>query len=93
MQSSVKILPVAWKNLKEIEDYYLTEFGDQTAIMVSNCILDVIERLEPRLGTETMDESLNELGFEMVMIKDYAVIFRQIHSVFYIYHIVQYEDE
>ena len=42
----VEILPAAWEDLKRIEDWYLVQFGVETALKVSGHILNVIERLE-----------------------------------------------
>lgn len=40
------ILPTAWEDLKRIEDWYLIQFDMETALKVSDHILDSIERLE-----------------------------------------------
>ena len=42
----VEILPTAWEDLKNIEDWYRLNFDNDIAEKVSNNILDVIERLE-----------------------------------------------
>ena len=89
MKCKVEILPSAWEDLKAIEDYYLIQFDVQTSIKVSNHILDVIERLEefPDSGSMTTDEWLNQQGYRMVICKKHIVIFKQINSVIYVYHI------
>ena len=46
MKYEIRILPSAWEDLKQIEDFYRVQFGEQTALKVINHILDVIERLE-----------------------------------------------
>lgn len=46
MKCKVEILPSAWEDLKKIEDYYILQFDVQTALKVSDHILDTIERLE-----------------------------------------------
>jgi len=46
VKCKIEILPSAWEDLKKIEDYYLIKFDLQTAINVSDHILDTIERLE-----------------------------------------------
>ena len=46
MAFKVQILPTAWEDLKRIEDWYFVQFGLQTALKVSDHILDAIERLE-----------------------------------------------
>ncbi|EOS70425.1 hypothetical protein C817_05801, partial [Dorea sp. 5-2] len=55
MKHRVEILPSAWEDLKKIEDYYILQFDVQTALKVSDHILDTIERLEqfPDSGSAT----------------------------------------
>ena len=74
----INILPAAWEDLKQIEDYYLMEFDAQTALKVSNHILDCIERLEehPDSGSLTPDEWLNQQGYRMVICKLHVAIYR-----------------
>ena len=36
----VEILPTAWEDLKSIEDYYLIEFGIESALKVTEQILN-----------------------------------------------------
>lgn len=43
MEYKVQILPTAWEDLKRIEDWYAVQFGIETALKVSEHILDVIE--------------------------------------------------
>ena len=95
MKCKVEILPSAWEDLKAIEDYYLIQFDVQTSIKVSNHILDVIERLEefPDSGSMTTDEWLNQQGYRMVVCKKHIVIFKQINSVIYVYHIADTQTE
>lgn len=45
-QYQVEILPTAWEDLKKIEDYYLIQFGVESAIKITDQILNSIERLE-----------------------------------------------
>ena len=95
MKCKVEILPSAGEDLKAIEDYYLIQFDVQTSIKVSNHILDVIERLEefPDSGSMTPDEWLNQQGYRMVICKKHIVIFKQINSVIYVYHIADTQTE
>ena len=68
-QYKVEILPTAWEDLKKIEDYYLLQFGVESAMKVTEQILDSIERLEsfPDSGSLTPDRWLNEQGYRMVI--------------------------
>ncbi len=95
MRYRVKILPSAWDDLKRIEDYYLIQFDAQTAIKVSDHILDAIERLEefPDSGSPTPDSWLNEQGYRMVICKKHVAIYRQIEDAVYIYHIADTQTE
>src|SRR5699024_2918300 len=95
MKCKVEILPSAWEDLKAIEDYYLIQFDVQTSIKVSNHILDVIERLEefPDSGSMTPDEWLKQQGYRMVICKKHIVIFKQVNSVIYVYHIADTQTE
>ena len=64
MKYNVEILPAAWEDLKKIEDWYLINFDVETAIKVSDHILDGIERLGdfPDSGSRAPDDWLNEQG-------------------------------
>ena len=57
-QYKVEILPTAWEDLKSIEDYYLLQFGVESAMKVTEQILNSIERLElyPDSGSLTPDK-------------------------------------
>lgn len=95
MKFKVQILSTAWEDLKKIEDYYLIQFDSQTAIKVSNHILDSIERLEefPNSGSYTPDEWLNEQGHRMVICEKHVASYHQIEDVIYIYHIADMQTE
>lgn len=91
----VKILPTAWEDLKHIEDWYLVQFGVETALKVSDSILDAIERLEtfPDSGSLTPDEWLNQKGYRMVICKKHVIIYKQMKNKVYVYHIVDTQTE
>ena len=95
MTYKVEILPTAWEDLKRIEDWYLVQFGAETALKVSDHILDTIERLEhfPDSGSLTPDAWLNRQGYKMIICKKHAVIYRQIEKSIYIYHIADTQTE
>ncbi|MBD5497719.1 MAG: type II toxin-antitoxin system RelE/ParE family toxin [Lachnospiraceae bacterium] len=95
MGYQVEILPTAWEDLKRIEDWYLIQFDMETALKVSNLILDAIERLEsfPNYGSVTPDEWLNEQGYRMVICGKHVTIYRQIGKIVYIYHIADTQTE
>lgn len=94
-QCKIEILPTAWEDLKRIEDHYAVQFGVESAIKVTNHILDSIERLEdfPESGSLTPDKWLNIQGYRMVICKKHVSIYRQISDVIYIYHIADTQTE
>ena len=91
----IEILPTAWEDLKKIEDYYAVKFDIQTAIKVSDHILNSIERLEgfPRSGSLTPDKWLNKQEYRMVICKKHVSIYKQIEDVVYIYHIADTQTD
>ena len=86
---NVEILPSAWEDLKSIEDCYAIQFDVDTAIKVSDSILDAIERLEsfPDSGSMTPDPWLNEQGYRMIICKKHVAIYRKISQTIFIYHL------
>lgn len=94
-QCRIEILPTAWEDLKKISDYYALRFGLDSAIIVSDHILDTIERLEvfPDSGSLTPDKWLNEQGYRMVICKKHVSIYRQIGDTIYVYHIADTQAE
>lgn len=95
MTYKVEILPTAWEDLKRIEDWYLVQFGVETALKVSNHILDGVERLEnfPDSGSLLPDDCLNQQGYRMIICEKHVVIYKEIGSVVYIYHIADIQTE
>lgn len=95
MVCKVKILPTAWEDLKKIEDWYLIQFGVETALKVSDNILDTIERLEqfPDSGSLTPDNWLNNMGYRMVICEKHVAIYKRIEDEVYVYHIADTQTE
>lgn len=95
MKHRVEILPSAWEDLKKIEDYYILQFDVNTALKVSEHILDTMERLEQfhDSGSATLDDWLNEQGYRMVICKKHIVIYRVIHEIVYVYHIADTQTD
>ena len=95
MKCKVEILPSVWENLKRIEDYYALNFDVETAIKVSDYILDTIEHLQdfPDSGSYTPDVWLNEYGYRMVICKKHVAIYRKIQDYIYVYHIADTQTE
>lgn len=95
MAYKVEILPTAWEDLKQIEDWYLIQFDTETALKVSDSILDAIEQLElfPSSGSLTPDEWLNQKGYRMLICKKHIIIYKQVKSKIYVYHIADTQTE
>ena len=95
MKYKVEILPTAWEDLKYIEDWYLVQFGVETAIKVSDHILDAMERLEsfPDSGSLIPDEWLNQQGYRMVICGKYIIIYKHIGKSVFVYHIADTQTE
>ena len=94
-QYKVEILPTAWEDLKSIEDYYLLRFGVESAMKVTDQILNSIERLElyPDSGSLTPDKWLNRKGYRMVISERYVSIYRLIEKIVYVCHIADTQTE
>ena len=94
-QYKVEILPTAWEDLKSIEDYYLLQFGVESAMKVTDQILNSIERLElyPDSGSLTPDKWLNRKGYRMVISERSVYIYRMIATRVYVYHIADTQTE
>lgn len=95
MKHEIKILPAAWEDLKRIEDYYILDFGVESALKVLDGILDAVERLAdfPDSGSSTPDEWLNSHGYKMVISKEYVAIYKKIGDDIYVYHIANTQTE
>lgn len=94
-QCKVEILPTSWEDLKKIEDYYLLQFGVETALKVTDSILNSIERLEfsPDSGSFTPDKWLNQQGYRMAICGRHISIYRWIGDTVYVYHIADTQTE
>lgn len=95
MRYKVEILPTAWEDLKQIEDYYFIQFDINTALSVTDNILNVIERLEdfPDSGSLTPDSWLNEMGYRIVICEKHVAIYKKIGEAVYVYHIADTQTE
>ena len=95
MVYKVEILPTAWEDLKFIEDWHLIQFGVETALKVSDQILDTIERLEhfPDSGSLTPDDWLNQLGYRMVICERHVAIYKQVGQTVYVHHIADTQTD
>ena len=94
-QYKIEILPAAWEDLKKIEDYYLLQFDVESALKVTDHILNSIDRLEtfPDSGSLTPDEWLNKQGYRMIIWQRFVSIYRQIGENIFVYHIADTQTE
>ena len=94
-QYKIEILPAAWEDLKKIEDYYLLQFDVESALKVTDHILNSIERLEtfPDSGSLTPDEWLNKQGYRMIIWQRFVSIYRQIGENIFVYHIADTQTD
>lgn len=85
----IEILPTALKDLEEIEDWYAEQFSAETAIKVSEDILNSIDNLRwfPNIGVFTPDDWLNEHGYRMLICGLHVAIYKMVDGIIYIYHI------
>lgn len=95
MTYKVEILPTAWEGLKRVEDWYLVQFGIETALKVSNHILDTLECLEsfPDSGSLAPDGWLNQQRYRMIICDKHVAIYRQIGDSVYVYHMADTQTE
>lgn len=95
MPYRVEILPTAWEDLKQMEDYYLIQFDVDTALKMSDNILNALERLEvfPESGSLRPDKWLNEMGYRMIICEKHVAIYKKIGEVVYVYHIADTQTE
>lgn len=89
MKHTIKLLPSAREDLKGIEDWYLMNFNAETALKVSDAILDAIQRLEdfPESGSYPRDEWGRKQGFRFVISGKHIAIYKEIDGAIYVYHI------
>ncbi len=95
MVYNVELLPSAWEDLKQIEDYYCLEFGVESSLKVSDAILDSVERLGEfqDSGSKTPDPWLNAQGYRMVVCGKFVSIYRKVENTVFIYHIANTQTE
>lgn len=87
MQYRLEILPSVYKDLENIQDWYVWKFSNQTAEKVTDHILDAVENLItfPNLGTITPDQELKQQGYRMLIMEKHIAIYKIIGDIIYIY--------
>ena len=94
-QYKVEILPYCVGRFEKYSGLHLLQFGVESAMKVTDQILNSIERLElyPDSGSLTPDKWLNRKGYRMVISERYVSIYRQIEKTIYVYHIADTQTE
>lgn len=91
MGYKIEILPEAWEDLKQLQDYYCLRFGPASAKKVRGHILETVKRLElfPDSGSRPPDAWLAENGYKMVICGRHIAIYKKFQEIktVYIYHI------
>ena len=84
-----KVLQAEQERIVGMKPWYLVQFDAETALKVSDSILDAIKQLEllPDSGSLTSDEWLNQKGYRMLICKKHVIIYKQVKSKIYVYHI------
>lgn len=91
MEYKITITPSAANDLRDIQDFYMSNSSEQTAEKVLDSILSSIEKLSdfPSLGyTLTFDDYIREMDYRIIISGNYGSIYRVIEDTIYIYHIV-----
>jgi len=86
----LSILIHAQRELEEIADIYFQLVGAESAIKITDTILDALEKLQtfPLMGTLSRDKELQQKGFRILVVGKYLCIYKVIEQTIYVYHIV-----
>lgn len=89
MPCKLQILPSARMDLAMIEDWYRANFDDDTALKVTNTIVDALERVTvfPDSGKPLLIFGLDRPGLRVVYCKRHAAVYRHLGDSVYVYHI------
>ena len=84
------ILAPAQRELEAIADIYSHLAGMDSAIKITDKILDALERLEafPLIGVLHHDRILRNQGYRTLVVDKYICVYRIIEKNIYVYHIV-----
>ena len=95
MKFRIKYLPRAIEDLQAIEDWYRLNFDDNTAVRITDSIVDTILRLEdfPNSGSIPSDAWAAQQGFRIVIAGRHVAIYKQEMDVLYIHHIADTRTE
>jgi len=87
---SVELLNPAWLDLDAISDFHLQEVGPKSARMITEKILEALERLEsfPLSCPLVPYRELAENGYRMLVCGKYVCIYEVIGKTVYVHHIV-----
>ena len=87
---TVKILPLAWQDIDQISDYYLSKAGAHYAKRITDRLLDTISSLSvfPFAGARLPDPELARQGYRKILCDDYICIYKIIEKAVYVYRVV-----
>ena len=86
---SIHILDPAQAELEDIASLYLSLVGASSARKITDKIYDALEQLAqfPLSGPPMRDVELRSLGYRLLVIEKYIMIYRLIDNSVFIYHI------
>lgn len=84
------ILTPAQRELEEIADIHFQLVGADSAIKITDTILDALEKLQtfPLMGVLSRDKELQQKDFRILIVGKYLCIYKVIQKTIYVYHIV-----
>ncbi|MDD4172374.1 MAG: type II toxin-antitoxin system RelE/ParE family toxin [Syntrophomonas sp.] len=89
-KAKVEILTPALNDIDRIADYHLLAVGPISAGIITDKLLDSIEKLGefPLMGTEHSDAVLQKEGYRKLVCGEYICVYRLIDATVYIYRVV-----
>lgn len=91
----LEILAPAWRELEEISNYYLLVAGGDSARMITDKILNSLEKLKkfPLSCPHAPDEDLKSSDYRMLVCDKHVCIYKLIGEIVYVYHIAHGASE
>ncbi len=90
MKCKIELTNAAWEDLKSIQEWYVLNFGKETALKVTLKIKNALNRLEdfPDSGSRVPDEWLDRQGYRMVITGRHAAVYKHVGNIVFVYRIV-----
>lgn len=95
MRYKVRLLTEARLQLRDIASYYKLKVGSESALKITNKILEAIDKLEdfPELGVVPQSELLAKSGYRMLIVGDYLCFYQFVENIIFVSHIVHASTE